>query len=187
MIRHILPYPNPGLRRKATPVGEVTPEVLLVCDSLAETMHGVGGLGLAAPQIGVGLRIIAFKADQGVRVLINPEILGYEGDRRVVQEGCLSFPSVFLPVRRFPGVRVRYRDGAGEIRTLTATEIEAQTIQHEIEHLDGKLLIDHAKQVKREMIERRMKRYRGAMIDYQPVVRAPAQQVPAPTSANPSP
>ncbi len=159
-IRTILHYPDPRLREKATDVTEVTDEIRALLDDMAETMYAAPGVGLAAPQIGVAKRIfiidIAGEDDPSdLRVFINPELVKKEGTQ-LWCEGCLSFPGVSEDVERAEVVTVRAKNERGEDFELTADGLLAVAIQHENDHLEGVLMIDHLGMLKKRIVHRKM-------------------------------
>jgi len=159
-IRTILHYPDPRLRDKAREIDEITPEIRALIDDMAETMYAAPGVGLAAPQIGVGHRIflvdIASEDEPSdLRVFINPDLLSLEGEQ-VLCEGCLSFPTITEDITRAARVRVSALDAEGERFELSAEGLLAVAIQHENDHLDGVLMIDHVGVLKRRIIHRKM-------------------------------
>ncbi len=159
-IRTILHYPDPRLREKATDVEEVTDEIRTLLDDMAETMYAAPGVGLAAPQIGVSKRIfvidIAGEDDPSdLRVFINPEIIDKKGTQ-IWCEGCLSFPGVSEDVERADEVTVRALNEKGETFELTAHHLLAVAIQHENDHLNGVLMVDHLGMLKKRIVHRKM-------------------------------
>jgi peptide deformylase len=161
-IRTILHYPDKRLRQKAAPVGEITPEIRALVDDMAETMYAAPGVGLAAPQIGVPLRIFVIDiapadAPSDLKVFIDPEIVAREGEV-TWEEGCLSFPTLHEEIERAEKVTVRARDVNGAVFELTGEDLLAVAIQHEYDHLDGVLMIDHVSLLKRRMMEREMRK-----------------------------
>jgi peptide deformylase len=160
MLRQILHYPDPRLRRKAEPVAEVTDEVRALIADMAETMYEAPGVGLAAIQIGVAQRVVVIDVsdtrDQ-LRVFVNPEIVSAEG-KQVLEEGCLSVPGIFEPVARAEHVRVRALDRDGKAFELDATSFLATCIQHEIDHLDGKVFVDHLSRLKQQRIRKKLEK-----------------------------
>lgn len=161
-IRTILHYPDERLRRKAVPVEAITPEILELVEDMKETMYAAPGVGLAAPQIGVSLRlfIVDTAADDEpsqLRVFINPEIVKREG-KMVWEEGCLSFPGVHEEIERSARVTVRALDEKGKPFELTAEDLLSVAIQHENDHLDGVLMIDRMGALKRRLALRKLKR-----------------------------
>jgi peptide deformylase len=132
----------PVLRAETTPVTEVTEELQHLIDDMFETMHACEGIGLAAPQVGRLERLAVVEVDERPIVLINPEVISGEGSERA-EEGCLSIPDVFGEVERSSRVMVRALDRHGQPFELEASGLLARAIQHEIDHLHGKLFIDY--------------------------------------------
>ena len=137
----IVKYPDPVLRKKAAPVQRVTPEIVDFIKAMAETMYDSNGVGLAAPQVGISLRIIVVDAGNGLQPLINPEIITREGSQTGT-EGCLSLPDLHGEVTRAQRVEVRGLNLRGKKITLMGEDLWARAIQHEIDHLDGILFTD---------------------------------------------
>ncbi len=161
-IRTILHYPDPRLRQKAEPVAGVSPEISSLIDDMAETMYAAPGVGLAATQIGEPHRLflvdIASEDEPSdLKVFINPEILERRGSQ-IWEEGCLSFPGVSEDVKRAAYVRVRALDRAGEPFELEAEGLLAVAIQHEHDHLDGVLMVDHLGVLKKKIVQRKMQK-----------------------------
>ncbi len=161
-IRKILHYPDPVLRQKSETVDEVDDEIRTLADDMAETMCAAPGVGLAAPQVGVLKRVIVLDCagDDDQRRLIcavNPEILSLEGEI-CEEEGCLSVPSYYAKVTRSPRARVRYLDLDGQQVELDAEGLLAVAFQHEIEHLDGVLFIDHLSPLKKSLFKKKYKK-----------------------------
>jgi len=160
VIRTILHYPDPRLREKGKRVEAVTAEVKKLVDDMAETMYAAPGVGLAATQIGEAVQLfVVDTAEEGApsdfRVFINPEILEREGDI-TWSEGCLSFPGVNEEIERAAKVRVRAQDRDGKTFELEAEGLLAVAIQHEYDHLQGVLMIDHMGPLKKRMTHRKM-------------------------------
>ncbi len=160
MIRTILHYPDKRLREAGQKVDAVTPEIQQLIDDMAETMYAAPGVGLAAPQIGEALQLfivdIAGENEPSeLRVFINPEILESEGDL-TWQEGCLSFPGVQEDIDRAAKVRVRAQGRDGQWFELDAEGLLAVAIQHEYDHLQGVLMIDHMGPLKKRLTHRKM-------------------------------
>jgi peptide deformylase len=160
MIRTILHYPDKRLREAGKKVDAVTPELQKLIDDMAETMYAAPGVGLAATQIGELLQLFIIDiADQDeksdLKVFINPEILEAEGDI-TWQEGCLSFPGVQEDIDRAAKVKVRAQDRDGKWFELEAEGLLAVAIQHEYDHLQGKLMIDHMGPLKKRLTHRKM-------------------------------
>jgi peptide deformylase len=158
-ILKVLRYGDPALRRRAASVGEVTPEVRATIADMTETMYDEIGIGLAAPQVGVSLRLIvvADEEGRGVQALLNPTIVD-RGGEATGEEGCLSIPGVFAPVTRSAWVKVEAQDVNGRPLAVRATGLRARVLQHEIDHLDGVLFIDRLDPVTRDRIKRKIKK-----------------------------
>jgi peptide deformylase len=161
-IRTILHYPDKRLREKGEKVSKVTPEITTLIDDMAETMYAAPGVGLAATQIGVALQLFVVDVagenePSDLRVFINPEILERDGCLDW-QEGCLSFPGVTEEVERAAKVRVRALDRNGKMFELEAEGLLAVAIQHEYDHLQGVLMIDHLGPLKKRIVHRRMQK-----------------------------
>ena len=152
-------YGDPALRKSAVPVGEVTPQIRAVIADMTETMYDEVGIGLAAPQVGVSLRLIVISDEEGrgVQVLLNPAIVD-RGGEVTGEEGCLSIPGVFAPVTRAAWVKVEARAVDGQPLTLNARGLRARVLQHEIDHLDGVLFIDRVDPMLRDRIKRKIKK-----------------------------
>lgn len=160
-IRTILHYPDKRLRIPATPVSEFGPAFTALVDDLAETMYAAPGVGLAAPQIGVSQRLFVVDVATGedepsdFRVFANPVILERQGEV-VWEEGCLSFPGVHEDIERAERVKVRAQDRNGDFFGFEAEGLLAVAIQHEHDHLEGKLMLDHLGMLKKRMVHRQM-------------------------------
>ena len=151
-------YGDPILRQKAKPVGEITPEIARTIEDMVETMYQQVGVGLAAPQVGIPLRLVVMDdGKRGTRALINPAIAERRG-AVVAEEGCLSLPGLFGDVERSEWVRVEALDGDGHPVSLELRGMLARVIQHEIDHLDGVLFIDRLPPVTRDRIKRRIQK-----------------------------
>lgn len=154
----ILEYPDPRLRTKATAVAEVDDEIRSLVADLLETMYAAPGIGLAATQVDVHQRILVTDVSEerdDPLCLINPEILTMEGEISY-EEGCLSVPGVFEPVDRAERIRVRAMDETGEVREFDAEGLLAICIQHEIDHLEGKLFVDYLSSLKRDRLKKKL-------------------------------
>jgi len=159
-IRKILHYPDPRLRRQALPVDTVDDEIRTLIDDMAETMYQAPGMGLAAPQIDVSKRILVIdisEARNDLRVLVNPELLTQEGEQ-TMEEGCLSVPGVYEEVTRAEKVTVRALGRDGKPFELEANGLLATCVQHEIDHLDGKLFVDYLSQLKRQRVRKKLEK-----------------------------
>jgi peptide deformylase len=162
-ILPILTVPDPRLKQMAKPVQRVDSRIARLMDDMLETMYLAPGIGLAAPQIGVLERVIVVDVtdkDEPRRPLqmANPEILWASEETSVYNEGCLSLPDHYADVVRPQAVRVRYRDRDDQVRELEAGGLLATCIQHEIDHLDGILFVDHISALKRNMILRKLQK-----------------------------
>ena len=151
-------YGDPMLRRRAEPVAAVTPEIDGLIADMVETMYDEVGIGLAAPQVGIGLRLLVVDEGKAVaRAYVNP-VIAEQGGRVVAEEGCLSLPGIFADVARAEWVVVEAQDRDGSPIRRRATGLLARVFQHEIDHLDGVLFIDHLDKVTRDRIKRRIKK-----------------------------
>jgi peptide deformylase len=156
----ILHFPDPRLRIKAKPVAAVTPATRGLIADMLETMYAAPGIGLAATQVGVDLRVIVLDvSEQGdeSQAFINPEILSTEGTE-IMQGGCLSVPGVYEEVERAERIRVRALDRDGKPVEFDADGLLAVCIQHEIDHLNGKLFVDYLSDLKRQRIRKRIEK-----------------------------
>ncbi len=159
----IVTLPDPILRQVAAPVERVDDALRQLAADMLETMYDAPGIGLAAPQVGVSRRLIVLDVSEkegqsNPLVMINPEIRSLADERRVYEEGCLSIPDVKIEIERPAGLTVRYLDRNGQIQELAADGLLATAIQHEIDHLDGRLIIDFLSRLKRDIIVRRFKK-----------------------------
>jgi len=156
----IVKIPDPVLRQIAKPVDEITDGVRQLLDDMAATMYDAPGIGLAAPQINICQRLVVIDCGKndvpGLYKMINPEIIALSEEQAVLEEGCLSIPDQTAEVRRPAEVSIMYLDETGATQTLTADGLLAACIQHEIDHLNGVLFIDHISRLKRDMITRRV-------------------------------
>jgi peptide deformylase len=151
-------YGDPILRQKPSPVEAVTPEIRRMIADFVETMHHEIGVGLAAPQVGVPLRLCVMDDGSGhVRALINPTIIE-RGGSMTGEEGCLSLPGIFSDVERSAWVRVEAIDEEGRPVSLEYRGFSARVVQHEVDHLNGVLFIDHLPPVARDRIKKRIQK-----------------------------
>ena len=164
MIRPIIRYGNPVLHKRAADVDEVTPKVQTLIADMIDTMYAAPGIGMAAPQVGVGLRI--FVADvssgrdpDGLLVMINPEIVVRDGSQSQ-EEGCLSLPGFEAIVDRSERAVVRGLNREGQPHEVEGVGLSARVFQHEIDHLDGRVFVDRLRGIRRELILRRVKKMR---------------------------
>jgi peptide deformylase len=145
-LQHVRVYGDPVLRTEARAVDRFDEALRDEIARMGVLMNDAMGIGLAATQVGVPHRLLVYRVehDSPVNALVNPEILWASKDTEVMEEGCLSLPTVHVDVERPVHVRVRAQDGAGETILVEASGLEARVIQHEIDHLDGVLILDHA-------------------------------------------
>ena len=161
-VLEIRQYPDTVLKARSKPVGDITTELQTLIDDMIETMYAAPGVGLAAPQVGVSLRLAVIDTSVGedegaLMVLINPEVLYAEGEIED-EEGCLSIPGYNANVRRFAEVKVRALDRDGQPFEVFGDDLLSRALQHEIDHLDGILFIDHISPLKRQLFKRRVKK-----------------------------
>lgn len=159
-LRTILHYPDPRLRQVAKPVETVDDEVRRLVDDMAETMYAAPGIGLAAIQINVAQRVVVIDVSETrsqLQVFINPQILERDGTQ-VFEEGCLSVPGIFDEVERAKHIRVRALDRDGQAFELEADGLLATCIQHEIDHLDGKVFVDYLSRLKQSRIRKKLEK-----------------------------
>lgn len=157
----ILTAPDPRLKQKAVRVEAMTDDLRRLMDDMLETMYAAPGIGLAAPQIGVLKQVIVVdigkdEEDRQPIRMANPEIVWASDDDNTYEEGCLSVPEHYAAVVRPRAIRVRYLDEQNEIREMEADGLLATVLQHEMDHLDGILFIDHLSSLKRNMILRKL-------------------------------
>ena len=156
----ILRFPDPRLRKKALPVLTVTDQTRQLAEDMLETMYAAPGVGLAAIQVNVQQRVVVIDTSEDKStplIFINPEIINKKGEREH-EEGCLSVPEAYELVTRADTVRVRALDQHGKTFELDADELLATCIQHEIDHLDGKLFVDYISNLKRQRIKKRLEK-----------------------------
>jgi peptide deformylase len=156
-LRPLILLPDPILKTSSKLVEKVDKPLLKLAGDMLETMYDAPGIGLAAIQIGEPLRMLVIDLakegeEKAPQIFINPEILGFSEDRSVYEEGCLSIPDYYADVERPAGVRVKFIDGKGAQQEIEATGLLATCLQHEIDHLNGVLFIDHISKLKREMV-----------------------------------
>ena len=164
MVRPIVRYGHAVLHRRATGVAAITPEIETLVDDMIETMYAAPGIGLAAPQIEVGLRIFVTDPSSGrnsddLVVMINPELIACEGIQ-TEEEGCLSIPGFEVAVPRPQRVVVRGLDRSGHTHEVEGRGVAARAFQHEMDHLDSTLFLDRLRGIKRELIVRRINKLR---------------------------
>lgn len=161
-LRTILEFPDPRLRTRAAPVTEFDAELGRVIDDMLETMYAAPGIGLAATQINFHRQLIVIDVSEKrvePLVLINPEIVSQEGETSG-EEGCLSFPGIYDQVKRAAKVRVRAHDRHGQVFERDCEGLLAVCVQHEMDHLNGRLFVDYLSQLKRERIRKKLEKER---------------------------
>lgn len=159
-ILDILHFPDPRLRKVAEPIAEVDDEVRQIAGNMLETMYQAPGIGLAATQVNIHRQLIVIDVSEEKNkplCLINPELVATEGTEET-EEGCLSVPDQYAKVKRADTVTVRYLDEQGEQQELTADGLLAVCIQHEMDHLKGKLFVDYLSPLKRNRIRKKLEK-----------------------------
>lgn len=159
-LLNVLHFPNPRLRLKAEPVEKVTPEIIKILDDMLETMYADRGVGLAATQVNIQKRLIVMDVSDEYNeplCFINPEIISIEGSK-LYEEGCLSVPGIYEKVKRAEKVVFTYTDKNNQSHTVDAEGLLADCIQHEIDHLNGKLFIDHLSPLKQDRIRKKLEK-----------------------------
>ena len=159
-LLNILHFPDPRLRTKAQPVTEFDAELKKLAEDMLQTMYEAPGIGLAATQVDRHIRLLVIDISEdksSPRVLINPEILESSGEEEM-DEGCLSVPGYYETVRRAEKVHVRAQDTSGNFFEIHADGLEAVCIQHEMDHLEGKLFVDYISSLKRDRIRKKLEK-----------------------------
>lgn len=159
----IITLPDPILRQPSLPIERVDDELRRLMDDMLETMYAAPGVGLAAIQVAVPKRLLVLDVtgegeERQPLCMINPEILTLGAETRVYEEGCLSIPDVRIDIERPTTLRVRYVDREGRTQELEAEGLLATAVQHEVDHLNGKLIIDFLSRLKRDMVVRKFKK-----------------------------
>ncbi|MBL4768875.1 MAG: peptide deformylase [Rhodobacteraceae bacterium] len=164
MKRKILIHPDPRLKKICAPVADITDDLRKLADDMLETMYDAPGIGLAAPQLGLLYRLIVLDCvkEEGEKpqptVMFNPEVLASSDEINVYEEGCLSIPEQYAEITRPAEVEVRWMDIDGNEKKAGFDRLWATCVQHEIDHLQGKLFIDYLKPLRRQIITRRMQK-----------------------------
>ncbi|MDR3321777.1 MAG: peptide deformylase [Synergistaceae bacterium] len=156
-LLEVLAYPHPALRIPAGSVTEFDDKLRRLITDMWETMYFSKGIGLAAPQVGVSLRVVVIDWEGERYSLVNPRILEEEGDERY-EEGCLSFPGIYEEISRPERIRVKYQSEGGEEHDDAIDGFLARVFSHEIDHLDAKLMIDYLSPLKRTFLKKKMER-----------------------------
>jgi len=155
----IVTHPNEVLRQEAAPIEEITEEVRDLADKMTETMFREDGIGLAAPQVGIGKKLIVINLEDEFHIMLNPEIAEKSGEEESMDEGCLSVPGVEAPVSRSKEVVVRGKNLDGEEVELEKEGLPARVFQHEVDHVTGMLFIDRLSEAERSLT---LREYRKA-------------------------
>ena len=160
MKMKILQLPNPILRQKSLEIQKVDENIRRTLDDMLETMYEANGVGLAAPQVGLLQRMLVIdisakeEAKQPLK-MINPKMVWHSDEIQTCSEGCLSIPNQFAPVERYQSVRIEYLDENGQPQNLIASDFLAVAVQHEMDHLDGIIFIDHISALRRNLLLKR--------------------------------
>ncbi|WP_034987217.1 peptide deformylase [Bartonella florencae] len=164
-IRSLVTLPDPILREVSKPIEHIDAALQRLADDMLETMYDAHGIGLAAIQIGIPLRMLVMDVSGNSEdeqkkplVIINPEILWLSEERNIHKEGCLSIPDYFAEVERPKRLRVRYQNRERQQTEIEADDLLSTCLQHEIDHLDGRLFIDYISKIKRDMVIRKFKK-----------------------------
>lgn len=162
--------PDPRLKKKALPVERVDDTIRKLMDDMVETMYAENGMGLAAPQVGISSRVIVMdiaRKDEQPKIfkMANPEIVWESPEIKSYEEGCLSVPEHYAEVERPASIKLRFIDYENEIREIDADGVLAVCVQHEIDHLNGVLFIDHLSSLKRSIISRKLLKAKKAMAE----------------------
>ncbi|MEN8893748.1 peptide deformylase [Planktotalea arctica] len=169
MKRNILIHPDPRLKKLCAAVPDISDDLRVLAADMLETMYAAPGIGLAAPQVGVLERMIVLDCvkEDGAKpeplVMVNPRVIAASEDTNIYDEGCLSIPDQYAEVTRPADVRIEWLDLDGTLQERDMDGLWATCVQHEIDHLDGKLFIDYLKPLKRQMITRKMQKLKREM------------------------
>lgn len=173
-------WPDPILNQKALSVTEFGPELNNIIIGMTKLMHAADGAGLAGPQAGLLKRIVVWTINGEEGAWINPEIIQHSADKQTLQEGCLSFPTVMLGITRSSQVTVRYQNTEGEICERVCMGPIAQMAQHEIEHLNGQVFTRFLSRLKKDIIERKMIKYKKKIMEirkqYEQLIKQQSRQ-----------
>ncbi len=159
MLLPILYYPNPRLYKVAQPIARMDRRIQKLIADMLQTMYEAKGIGLAATQVDVHERLIVIDVSEeraSPLVLINPELIWHSEEKHINEEGCLSVPGIYDGVERFDAVKVQAQDGSGGVRLIEAEGLLATCIQHEMDHLLGKVFVEYLSPLKRNRIKRKM-------------------------------
>jgi len=156
-LKEIIIYPDPVIKKKSESVEEVNEEIKQLIDDMTETMYASRGVGLAAVQIGILKRVIVVNVGEELVALVNPEILENEGESQM-EEGCLCLPGVLIDVKRSEKVKVKGLNEKWEEVVVDAEGLLARAFQHEVDHLNGILIIDKVSRIKRELVTNKLRK-----------------------------
>ena len=156
-LMEVLRFPHPVLRKKCEKVETVDDEIKKIARDMAETMYAENGIGLAAPQVGITKRIFVVDVDEELITVINPEI-SVSGEKEIMEEGCLCLPKVSVEIERLSNAQVKGLDIVGKEILIEAGDLLARALQHETDHLNGMLIIDHLSKVKRDMVVKKFRK-----------------------------
>ena len=156
-LKEIIIYPDPVIKKKSESVEEVNEEIKQLIDDMTETMYASRGVGLAAVQIGILKRVIVVNVGEELVALVNPEILENEGESKM-EEGCLCLPGVLIDVKRSEKVKVKGLNEKGEEVVVDAEGLLARAFQHEVDHLNGILIINKVSRIKRELLTNKLRK-----------------------------
>jgi len=156
-LMEVLHFPHPVLRKKCDKIEAVDEVIKKIAADMAETMYAEKGIGLTAPQVGITKRIIVVDVDEELITLINPEIT-VSGEKEKMEEGCLCLPKVSVEVERLTLVHMEGMGIDGEKISIDAEDLLARAFQHEVDHLNGMLIIDHLSKVKRDMVVKKFRK-----------------------------
>ncbi len=156
-LKEIIRYPDPVIRKKSEFVEEVNEEIKQLIKDMTDTMYASSGVGLAAVQIGVLKRVIVVNVGEELITMVNPEILENEGESQM-EEGCLCLPGVLIEIKRSEKVKVKGLNDKGEEIVVDVEGLLARALQHEVEHLDGILIIDKVSRIKRQLLTSKLRK-----------------------------
>jgi len=156
-LMEVLKFPHPVLRKKCEKVETVDEDIKKIARDMAETMYAENGIGLAAPQVGISKRIFVVDVDDELITVINPEI-SVSGEKEKMEEGCLCLPKVTVEIERLSNAQVKGFDIDGKEILIEASDLLARALQHETDHLNGMLIIDHLSKVKRDMVVKKFRK-----------------------------
>ena len=164
-ILPIIVAPDPRLKVKSTPIDVVSDDVVKLMDDMLDTMYAAPGIGLAAPQVGVQKRAIVLDVSMGEEApnpfqMINPEVVWASDSLFSYEEGCLSLPEQFADVERPNKAKIKYKDKSGQETLIDVEGLLSVCVQHEIDHLDGVLFVDHISKIKKNVIMRKLKKFK---------------------------